>query len=241
MPIFQLPDSHEMIAQELTGIMLFPKSLKNRRRLRNAFLMEFAHELLDKNIGSIQEPDVYKKNLKRHIPSQIIISQAAKELGHGPTLVGAMLLLTLGTESKVASLNLSTHALDYAYKNKKIGTSKRKMETLWKKYQAVAHFWAAHQIWITPGAISNTKVLEGFPCHSSQVMLFLSIAEYLRRKGESFQSPRSPNGRYLLDKKQTFRVAPANRLGRMTDKDFNFDKMYKFLPPILKERKRYRP
>lgn len=238
MPILQLPTSHRAITEAVTGIMVFPTSLSKRRELKRAFALDWARPLVDAKVLEIRDTALYEENLKNHVPAAALVNRAAEEMGSDPTLAGAMLLLTLGTDRRVASLNLSNLALDLAYKNKR-PTSKRKLEYIWQEYQSVAHFWAAHQIWITPGAMPNVTILEGFPCHPSQVMLFLAMAEYLRRKGENFRAPRSPNNAFLLDKNRTWRIAPASRVGRMTDKDFRFDSMYKFLLPILNERKRY--
>lgn len=238
MPIFHLPQSPRKTTEELAGIMLFSTSVKKRRSLKRAFALDWAQQLIAAKFFEIRNAALYEKHLKNHVSASILINHAAEEMGSDPTLAGAMLLLTLGTDRRVASLNLSNLALDLAYKNKR-PTSKRKLEYIWQEYRTVAHFWAAHQIWITPGAMPNTKILEGFPCHPSQVMLFLAMAEYLRRKGENFRAPRSPNNVFLLDKNRSWRVAPASRIGRMTDKDFRFDSVYKFLLPILNERKRY--
>jgi len=47
---------------------------------------------------------------------------------------------------------------DRAYKNKK-ATSRRRQIDIWKEYEPVAHFWAAHQAWISPDAIPGLKTL----------------------------------------------------------------------------------
>jgi hypothetical protein len=238
MPIFNLPNSNEAIVAALTGVMLFPRAVAKRRMLATAYRVELGIHLLKAGIGKIENPELYEEHLKNHIPPHILIDQAAKEIGDHPTLAGAMLLLTLGTDRKVASLNLTKLALDNAYKSRK-QTSKRKLEYLWKEYESVAHFWAAHQIWIDADNFQNTEILPGFPCHPLQVYLFLAIAEYLRRKGEQFQLPRTRVRETILNKNRTWKVRPAGRIPKMSDKDFLFDSKYKFIVPILNERKQY--
>lgn len=237
MPVFILPQSYTMITQELTGIMLFPNSVADRRKLAMSYAYDFSKPYIDAGIAKVADPKRFERYARMHKSAPEIIEQAAKETGYDPTLAGAILLLTVGTDRKVASVNLTILSLDQAYKNNK-ATSRRKLEGLWQKYRTVAHFWTAHQVWVAPEVMPDMKRLPGFPCHPTQVMQFLALAEYFRRKGEGFRSPHSKEGSCLLDKNRTWRVRPASRVQRMTDADFCFDSMYKFLIPILHKRKK---
>ena len=237
MPIFKLPPSNIDITQRLAAIMLYPNDVAMRKRLQKAFLIDVSNFLVGEGLAQITDAQLHKEHQKDHVRYADMINQAIMEGKDGPSLVGAQLLATLGNDPKIASLNFSRDVLERAYKNRK-ATSKRRQIDLWNKYESVAHFWAAHQIWMDPGAIVNLNVLEGFPRHPSQVRFFLAIAEYYRRKGENFKSLRTPNESHLLDKNRTWRVSPALRSSHLPDEDFRFDSKSKFFEPVLKERKK---
>ncbi len=115
------------------GVMLFPHSSAKRRALNHSFVGARANCLLERGIGKIVDEALYTKHLEKYVSPQELIEREVKEIGDAPTLAGAMLLLTLATDPRVASLNLSNLALDRIYKCKK-QTSKRKLEYLWPEY-----------------------------------------------------------------------------------------------------------
>ena len=130
-------------------------------------------------------------------------------------------------------------AISKEYTCKFTGISKRKLETLWQEYRTVAHLWAAHQVWISAGAILDMEILPGFPCHPTQVRTFLGIAEYFRRKSEAFKLPRDRRGGYLLDRNCTWKIRPATDVKMFSSEDFRFNSAYKMLLSVLEKRKIY--
>lgn len=239
MPVFKLLQSNPMITHQLAWIMMCPKDVGTRNKLKIAHSWDIADTLINSGIAEIQDQELYNKRKKERISYTDAFDEIAKQVGNGPSLVGAQLLATLAIDKKIASLNLSREMLDNAYKNK-AATSRRRLIYLWKEYESVAHFWAAHQIWISPDALPGRQILDGFPCHPTQVILFLAIAEHLRRCGEKFQSSRTPNGAYLLDQNRTWRVSPSVRIPRLQKNDFYYKSEYKLFSPVLKEHKKYK-
>ena len=220
--------------------MLFPDSAADRQRLDRAFQYEFAAPHITSEAAIINNPVAYDRYLNTYISSEEQIIQAIQKLGHDLTLAGAILTMTVGTDPKIASLNLTYQSIANAYNNKTVGVSPRKLETIWPAYRTVAHFWAAHQVWIDKITKRDFEILEGFPCHPSQVLDFLSLAEYFRRKGEKFKLPRDRRGGHLLDKKQTWKVYPASRIPKTTDTNIVFSPNYPFTSPILEKRRIYK-
>lgn len=164
LPVFHLPRLALHITQQLVGIMLFPDSAADRQRLDRAFQFEFAAPLIKSGAAKISNPVAYDRYQDIYTPSCDQIGQFAKNLGQDPSLVGAILLLTLGTRPELASINLSISSLENAYKNKQKGTSRRTLETLWPRFRTVAHFWAAYQVWMDKTIKRDFEILDGFPC-----------------------------------------------------------------------------
>jgi len=238
-PVLNLHDNIAVNTQQIASIMLYPDCLRSRK----IFLISFKHEenidLLKRGIMQVNDPIKYAKFIKNNRSPKEHIEEAAKTIKFAASLTGAILLLVLGTDPQISSINLAIQSIEKEYKNKKTQISRRSLETSWQQYRSVAHLWAAHQIWISKGAIRDMTILDGFPCHPTQLKEFLGFAEYLRRNAESFKLPRDRQGRYLLDKNRTWHIRPASFAHRYNNANFLFNSNYYMLDAPLKERKIY--
>jgi hypothetical protein len=62
------------------------------------------------------------------------------------------------------------------------------VNTIWKRYRSVSHFWAAHIKYV------ETTGGQAFPCDLNSVLCFLRLSEEWRQRGETTKTaPRAPS------------------------------------------------
>jgi hypothetical protein len=195
----------------LFGIMCYPSDSAARGRLAEAISSGNVRSLIERirgQYGNTHEILVDSELALRLAEAPDMMStleQAVEDAAFDGALAGNVLgwILFRGEQAETratASLGSAFRMIEEATRSRRWrgGGTENMKRNIWPTYRPVAHFWAALSMWRDREGGDFTTV--------KNMLLFLGMAECLRKKGETFVPLRA--NAPLLNSEETWKIRP---------------------------------